>query len=508
MSELPGGAVTFLFTDIEGSTRLVKELREQWGAVLADHGRLLRDAFAQHHGHEVDTQGDSFFVAFPSARDAILAAVGAQRVLAEHEWPNGAEVRVRMGIHTGQAAVAEERYLGLSVHRAARIGAAAHGGQVLASQTTVNLLEDEEQELPEIRLRDLGPQPLKDLDRPVRLYQVEAPGLRRDFPKVRTAERDRRRWWLLGAAAAATASIAIVAALLATGGGGTQAVAPNSVGAIDPRENAVVAQVPVGTRPAAVTYGGGSVWVANTADQTISKLNPSTNKVERAIPLGGTPTGLATGDGAVWAAEGLTGDVSRIDPSFFTVKTIRATHAFNGGGLGGSIAVAPGEIWAAWGNSDVTRISPRLKLLGTLLAGRSPGAIAYGERSFWVVNSGDNTVLQYSLATGRQVGAPIHVGAGAAGAAVGDGSVWVAGSTDGTLTRYNTRSGSQTERDVGTGPQGVAYGDGAAWVANSGDGTVARVDAKTLDVRTIKVGGSPVGVAYGGGRVWVTVQAR
>src|SRR5262249_44128706 len=164
---------------------------------------------------EVDTQGDAFFVAFPHARDAILAAVDAQRALAEHEWPDGTDVRVRMGIHTGQAAVADRGYLGLSVHRAARIGAAAHGGQVLVSQTAVSLLEDEEEELPEIRLHDLGPQLLKDLERPVRLYQVEAPGLRRDLPTVRTAARSRRRWWALAATAAALASAAMLARLLA-----------------------------------------------------------------------------------------------------------------------------------------------------------------------------------------------------------------------------------------------------------------------------------------------------
>jgi YVTN family beta-propeller protein len=205
-------------------------------------------------------------------------------------------------------------------------------------------------------------------------------------------------------------------------------------------------------------------------------------------------------------AYGLTGDVSRIDPSFFTVKTIRATQVFQGGGLTGTIAAAPGEIWAAWGNSDVTRLSPSVRLLGTLPAGRSPGAIAYGDGSFWVVNSGENTVFRYSLATGRQVGEPIPVGAGPAGVAVGGGKVWVTGSTDGTLTRYDPRTGSQETRNVGQEPQGVAFGAGAAWVANSGDGTISRVDAQTLKVQTIRLGASPVGVAYGAGRVWVTVQ--
>ena len=128
---MPSGAVTFLFTDIEGSTRLVKQLRERYAAVLADHRQLLRDAFDAHDGYEVDTQGDSFFVAFSSAREALLAAVEGQLALLTHSWPEGVEIKVRMGLHTGQAVAHDGRYTGLAVHRAARIGAAGHGGQIL-----------------------------------------------------------------------------------------------------------------------------------------------------------------------------------------------------------------------------------------------------------------------------------------------------------------------------------------------------------------------------------------
>src|SRR6266568_6444951 len=110
MAELPRGAVTFLFSDIEGSTRIVNKLRERWGEVLAEHQHVLREAFRAHHGHELDTQGDSFFVAFARARDAVLAAVDAQLALREHEWPEAVDLRVRMGIHTGQIALTDGRY--------------------------------------------------------------------------------------------------------------------------------------------------------------------------------------------------------------------------------------------------------------------------------------------------------------------------------------------------------------------------------------------------------------
>jgi predicted ATPase/class 3 adenylate cyclase len=176
MSGLPSGAVTFLFSDIEGSTRLVKALRERYPQVLDEHRRLVRAAIARQGGHEVDTQGDAFFVAFAGAKQAVLCAVEIQRALAGHDWPAGAPVRVRIGVHTGNAVPVEGVYTGLAVHRAARIAAAARGGQVLVSQATQTIIEDEEEE-PGFTLVDLGERTLKDLDRPVRLFQLAAPGL-------------------------------------------------------------------------------------------------------------------------------------------------------------------------------------------------------------------------------------------------------------------------------------------------------------------------------------------
>jgi class 3 adenylate cyclase len=140
VAALPSGTVTLLFTDIEGSTRLLQRLGDRYAEVLAAHDRLLRRAFAAHGGQVVDTQGDAFFASFARAGDAVRAAVAAQRALATHSWPEGATVRVRMGLHTGEPTVTTGRYVGLDVHRAARIGAAGHGGQVLLSPTTRELV--------------------------------------------------------------------------------------------------------------------------------------------------------------------------------------------------------------------------------------------------------------------------------------------------------------------------------------------------------------------------------
>jgi DNA-binding NarL/FixJ family response regulator/class 3 adenylate cyclase len=192
MPELPSGTVTFLFSDVEGSTELLRRLRDGYADAMADHERLLRSSFQGAGGHEINTQGDSFFVAFRRPKEAVAAAVDAQRAVARHAWPKDAEMRVRIGIHTGEATVTGDRYVGLAVHRAARICAAAHGGQVLVSQTTQALLEEEE-ELGELDFADLGPCSLKDFDRPVRIYQLLAPGLPAEFPELRSENEARAR---------------------------------------------------------------------------------------------------------------------------------------------------------------------------------------------------------------------------------------------------------------------------------------------------------------------------
>jgi class 3 adenylate cyclase len=183
MADYPTGTVTFLFTDIEGSTKLLQQLGDGYGAVVADHRRILRETLGGAGGREVDTQGDAFFYSFQRARDAIRAAVDGQRALAEHDWPLGAQVRVRMGLHTGEPAVGDEGYIGLDVVRAARICSAGHGGQVLLSEATRALVGGD---LPDgVSIRDLGEQNLKDV-RAEHLYQLDLGGSPQYFPLLRT----------------------------------------------------------------------------------------------------------------------------------------------------------------------------------------------------------------------------------------------------------------------------------------------------------------------------------
>ena len=183
MRDLPTGTLTLLFTDIAGSTRLLAHLGDRYAMVLTECRQVLRSAFEQWHGHEVDTQGDAFFVVFAHASDAVAAAVAAQRALASHAFPEGVGVPVRMGLHTGAPQRTAEGYVGLDVHRTARLASAGHGGQILLSQTTASLVEQDPPE--DIHLRDLGERRLKDLGRPMRLFQVVTADLPADFPPLR-----------------------------------------------------------------------------------------------------------------------------------------------------------------------------------------------------------------------------------------------------------------------------------------------------------------------------------
>jgi YVTN family beta-propeller protein len=469
--ELPTGTVTFLFTDIEGSTRMLKHLGEGYGAVLADHQRLLREAFEAYGGREIDTQGDSFFVAFRRARDAVAAAVAAQRALAAHHWPEGTAVRVRMGLHTGEPTATAERYVGLGVHRAARISGAGHGGQVLLSNATRELVEDD---LPaDVRLRDLGVHRLKDLDRPERIYQLVAAGLPADFPALKTAAPPRRPMLRRRAPVLAGGGVAVggavILAVLLLGRSGTAAihsVDANAAGVVDAASGTIRHEIPVGTTPTGVAVGEGAAWITNSDDGTLSRVNLDTHAVEQTIRVGSGPAGVAVGGGAVWVANAFDGTVSRIDPKAnLVVQTIRV--------------------------------------------GNAPRGIAAAGALVWVANANDGSLTRIDAASGRVAGT-VSVGGGANAVALGFGSAWVTQSATGRLSRLDEKTAQQTATvNVGTDPTALAVGAGAVWVANTGDGTVSRIDPTTNAVTaTFTVGRAPTGVAVAEGAIWISDEQR
>jgi class 3 adenylate cyclase len=184
LSTLHSGTVTFLFSDIAGSTRLLEQLGDRYSEVDREHRRILRERLGEAGGREMDNQGDAFFFSFTRARDAVAGAVAAQRELANHEWPDAVAIGVRMGLHTGEPTVGEEGYLGIDVVRAARICSAGHGGQILLSETTRALVGNS---VPEgVSIRDLGTAELKDVQHE-RLYEVALDDRPAAFPPPRTA---------------------------------------------------------------------------------------------------------------------------------------------------------------------------------------------------------------------------------------------------------------------------------------------------------------------------------
>jgi peptide/nickel transport system substrate-binding protein len=480
LSDLPSGTVTFLFTDIQGSTRLERELRELYSDVLQEHGRLLREAFERYGGREVDTQGDSFFVVFPRARDAVAAAVDVQRALGDHEWPARGQVRVRIGMHTGEASVTDGRYVGLAVHRAARISAAGHGGQILLSSSTRDVVEDD---LPAgQRLIDLGEQRLKDLPRPERVHQLVVEGLPHEFPPLKSAEEQELGeaahavlappWWRRRArvvvplaVAAAVAAVAAVVLLVSRGPeAGAAGVRANALGLIGADGNSIDAEIPVDAAPTGVARGEGAIWVTNANAGTVSRIDPVTRTVRQTITVGSGPSGIAVGAGAVWVANYGDATVSRIDPQTNTV-------------VGEAIPV-----------------------------GNGPTAVAFGEGVLWVANAVDRTLSRIDPISGRV--RTINIDAVGRGIAVGGGSVWVTDESSQRVVRFDPTTNSVAETvSVGNGPTGIAFGERAVWVANSLDGTVSRIDAARRTVTgLVTVGAGPAGVTVDRGSVWVTAE--
>ena len=509
MTELPTGTVTFLFTDIEGSTRLLKQLGESYETVLADHQRILRECFAAHEGWEVDTQGDSFFVAYRRAGDAVASAAEAQRALAGHRWADGVEVRVRMGVHTGEPRPTGERYVGFGVHRAARIGAVGHGGQVLLSNATRELIEDELP--PDTRIRDLGAFELKDLDRPERLFQLEIEGLPTEFPpleapKVSEPRRTRRRV-AIGVAALVGAIAAAAVFVALTRGDGAPVVTPNSVVKIDAETNEVVDVIPVPQDPGQIRVVGEYVFVASEAEKTLTRIAARTGDVTTS-GLSGADRGLAAGgDRFVWVTSLSRARASRTDvENMLLVDGVSLPRD-----LEGAFAVTGGgSLWVSFGPSPSAVVRYSLRTLQvqrrySLAFFQTPIEITYGYGAAWTSLAFASALLRIDAASGET--SEIAVGRLPSSPTVGFDSVWTAMTGGDTVWRIDALSRNVASIvKVGDSPLGVATGTGSVWVANNCDGTASRIDPATDEVvATIEIGHFPRWLDVGHGHVWVGV---
>ena len=503
--ELPGGTVTVMFTDVAGSTELLRRLGDDYERVLLDHEAVLAAAITEYGGRVVDRHGDSLFAGFPRARDAVGAAVAIQRTLATHPWPEGGAVRVRIGLHTGEPALGEDRYVGLDVHRAARVMEAGHGGQVLLSSATRGLVEDDLP--PGFALQDLGTHRLKDFPRRERLFQLVGDGLARDFPALKTLDAHRRRRRLmLAAAALVVVGAGLVAAILAERSSPARQVPVGAVGWLDPHSGRVLGSVPIGPNPGPIVVGHGSVWVGSAVNPTVTRLALDGRSAARPIPISTVPDALAYGSGGVWVA-GNDGSVVQLAPEFDAVVERRRLDTGDLGFIKNYIAVGSGAVWAtSSAKGELYALDPRtLRVKRRIDLPATPTGVAVGSGVVWVTSDA-NSITQI-LARVGQPEPKLTVGSLPTAPAVGFGSVWFANENADTVSELEPRSTAVRTITVGAHPVALAIGEGAVWVANADDGTVSRIDPRTYAVRTVRLGVRPGGIAVGGGRVWVSGYA-
>jgi class 3 adenylate cyclase len=553
---LPSGTVTFLFTDIEGSTDLLKRLgRDRYENVLAEHSRILRDAVADHDGRVVDTQGDSLFCVFRSARDAVSATLESQDALAEYAWPDDVGVRVRMGLHSGEPKASDAGYVGIGVHRAARVGAAAHGGQVLLSETARALVADDLP--PGVSLRDLGLHRLKDLDEPARLYQVVAPGLADRFPPPRTLRRRRtsRTRLVLLAIGLVVAGGGVAAVLLAAGSTAAKPVrlVANSIAVVDPKSGKPVADVALGFAPTAVDAGGEDVWVLNTPARTATAIDPTTLEVGRTVGIQGNPDSQYAFGGTDWVA--FAGGVDEIDsggahkialwrPGATTHTSLDGTLCFAYvTGNGRNVWVSEGRDVAvidAVGGNVLRKLRlpaapgypPSLTCYGLRYSGGALVAIRNPDFSIGTVDLSSNSYTPIATTPSLNTQQSFN----SANWAAGFGSYWVGATTpnsktglaENNLTRFDPTSGGVTGRfvvasgffnlvvDPASGVWGIGHVPGATFAQSIESAVAVRADPSSGQVtETIRLHHLPCcpqgsvgnGVAVGHGRLWIALDS-
>ncbi len=524
----PTGTVTFLFSDIEGSTGLVRRLGDEYGALLEQHHSLLRAAFGGHGGHEVDTQGDAFFFAFRRARDAVAAAVAAQRRCSR---PNGLR---SWTFACGSA------YTPVSPGSAPRATTASTSSARRASprwptadRSSSRLRPDDvvgDDSLREVSFLDLGEHLLKGFDRAHRLFQVSAPGLPHEFPALRTERAEPgldiggREDDLAAAAGAAVdagdgigsrfgrrrlvvllATLALAAACwsglaLTRDDESAPTVVPNSVVRIEPDTNEIVRVLPVGqdsrrnhderrrrlgcepkrrhAHPCRQSHGpDANPWRLPVPHLARHARDPDLGReqYERLLLV------------AIDSETG--GEVDRI-----RFRAAAASYVVHGAG----------SLWVSDEEEAVLRVSPSTGDIRRRWP-ESPHGIAFGYGAAWVANTGPGELLRINARDGALQ--RIDAGSRPEGVTVGFGAVWVACSGDDEVRRFNPATGTVEQIiSVGSQPDGIATGAGAVWVTNRNDGTVSRIDPETNRVvATIQTGFSPAGVHVGAGGVWVTV---
>jgi DNA-binding SARP family transcriptional activator/streptogramin lyase len=537
-AQVPTGTVTFLFTDIEGSTRLVQALGDDYGELLEQHHRLLRGALEKHGGEAVDAKGDAFFFAFRRARDAVEGAIELQKSLAQAQWPDGATVRVRVGIHTGEPGIGETGYHGLDVVRAARISGAAHGGQILISSATRDLVGAA---LKDVSFDDLGAHRLKDLDRPEHIFQAVTADLPASFPPLATADSAhvmtiRGREGELAAAAEAVLEteerrarlfrrsrvVAVVGALLLAGavagvaialtrgsGGGAVDVVPNSIAVVDTERGKLVADVPLGGRPVDIAVGDDAVWATNADDGTLSRIDPESRRVVKTIGLGADVNYVDVGFGSVWVAGGNDETLFRIDPGRNAVEaTLRFGDADPLRPKPVFFVVAGREaVWITRGDS-VLRIDPATNSVTGRVDLPAPAIdLGAGQGNVWVTTEDERLVRidEGSAAISAKESLPSQ----GASPVVAAGALWLIEYTE---TPQVGKLDPSTVTQTASIPfrssfiAALVADGGVIWAVDHASSRLWRIDPTTeRAVRVVTVGHHPIAMAAGHGAAWIGV---
>ncbi|MGN6379883.1 MAG: ABC transporter substrate-binding protein [Gaiellales bacterium] len=522
--------MTFLFTDIEGSTRLLREVGAGvFGRILVEHDRLVREAVAASGGHVVDTQGDAFFAAFGAAADAVGAALAVQHAMCAHGWPGGAQVRLRMGVHTGQPEWSEGRYLGLDVHLGARIAAAASGGQILMSEATHSALNDI---LDGIEVRDLGEHPLKDFDLPQHLFQVRTPDMHDEFPPPRTARsgpsafagreeelaaaavesivkatrrRERRRLGLIAGALLVPVGIAAAAFLTRPH---HVTVVPDSVVEVDPQGGAATWDLQLGPTPSRILAAGGRIWVLNQSGQTLTRINAATHGVTT-VGLAEPPSDLAVSRGDVWVVNGGPRTITILGgPGLAVLQRLALRGAPDLLDAGNpDIAASSHAVWVSSG-AGLAGYSlsgaPR-----SLIRGVPHGPIAATSSAVWLgggygLFGSSQTLERIDPGSGKSVA---HVPSGPVDAlAVGVGGVWTVDASAGTVRQIDPTTGAVLHTTHIAGVDAIAGNRTAVW-ASSSDGLLVRLNPRNGQIASrIRIAGRPADIALSNGMLWVIDQ--
>jgi branched-chain amino acid transport system substrate-binding protein len=524
------GAVvrTFLIADVRGYTRFTQAHGdEEAGNLAARFAALAREAVSATGGEVLELRGDEALCVFPSARQALRAAVELQarfrqRVDGESVFPLG----IGIGLAAGEAVPVEGGYRGAALNLAARLCSLAAPGQILASEMVTGLAGT----VAGVRFVERRRVRVKGLEKPVRATEV-VPEI--ELPPLPETPRPSRRRpaLLLLAAGVVVLAASLTAGILALTGDSAETVEAvgNAIAAIDGDK---VTYTQVGKTPSTIAVGEGAVWVLNADDRTISKIDPQTKEVET-FGTGGISTDLAVGEGAVWVGNGAqtsgTGDiahttsVSRVDPNTTSVTQTqdlpsrRATPDVRLAGefrtLGVSqLAVGAGAVWAINPDLSVSRINPDTGKRDEIIPIEVGSGIAAGREGVWAIAAGRDldsapTVLRIDPRT-NQVSQRIELATDdLTGLALGGGSVWATDAQQGLLWRIEPGPDPTTRTiDVGFGATAVTYGDGTVWVANFVRDEISRVDVRTNEVTdTIRLAGTPPSVAAAAGTAWVSI---